>query len=100
MIEEKQNSYTECSYSKLESQEMHHSSTQLLNSCGYFLVKIFLKKKMIKKTVMILTLQTQITCLISDSGNPRMPNANASKTTELYDFLYGENVYEGHMNFS
>lgn len=42
---------------------------------------------------MVLTMQTQVTCLISESENPRMPNASASKTTELCVLLYGENIY-------
>jgi len=36
---------------------------------------------------MVLTVQTQVTCPIHESENPRMPNASASKATEVYDFL-------------
>lgn len=49
-------------------------------------------KKKIKKPEMVLTVQTQVTCLISESKNPSLPNTSSSKTTELYGLLYGENV--------
>lgn len=51
------------------------------------------RKKNVKKPEMLLTVQTQVTCLISESENPSLPNTSSSKTTELYG-LYGENALE------
>lgn len=92
MVKEKQNSYTESSYSKLESTAAEHS-TEI--SVVPFPVKIFWGKKVpdkIRKPEMVSTVQTQVICLISETEDPRMPNASASQTTELYGLLYGENI--------